>query len=400
MAEDLEELAEADPAPTRSKRRRKLDPDVRLKVWVRSGGRCVICNTYLLEGGLTGREVTFGEVAHIVGQKKSANSPRGLENLDETLRDHPDNLVLICEDEHDEVDKRGTRDLFSVDGLQRLKREHEERIYHVTSFSEQRATVPLRVVARLRGNAVSIDRDAAATAVIRGADRFPRFRLGYRNSIEIDLTALPGEQDAGPDYYGHATQAIDEVLDHRYKEGVESGDIRHLSVFAWARLPLLIYLGSRLDDNVPTGIYQRHRSTETWEWPDPDGDVSFKIDIPEGGDAAEGVLVMNVSGTIKPSELPTEVADLPRVTLTVDGTPEPDIFTGPRAVESFTSASREVLSRLEATNKQIRTLHVFAAIPLSAAVAFGRVLDHPHPDAVIYDRSAHNYQPAITLRHP
>jgi hypothetical protein len=51
-------------------RRKALDPVERLKVWVRAGGRCIICNRYLLEGQLSAREVTFGELAHIVGHKE------------------------------------------------------------------------------------------------------------------------------------------------------------------------------------------------------------------------------------------------------------------------------------------------------------------------------------------
>jgi hypothetical protein len=44
-----------------------------------------------------------------------------------------------------------------------------------------------------------------------------------------------------------------------------SGDgVHHLSVFAFARLPLLVYLGSCLDDTIATDIYQRHRLNEAW----------------------------------------------------------------------------------------------------------------------------------------
>ena len=52
----------------RGGRRRSIPATERLKLWVRSGGRCVICNRYLLEGSLSYRELTFGELAHIVGQ--------------------------------------------------------------------------------------------------------------------------------------------------------------------------------------------------------------------------------------------------------------------------------------------------------------------------------------------
>ncbi len=40
-------------------------------LWVRAGGRCTLCKTYLLEGHLSAKEVPLGEGAHIVGRVDS-----------------------------------------------------------------------------------------------------------------------------------------------------------------------------------------------------------------------------------------------------------------------------------------------------------------------------------------
>jgi hypothetical protein len=98
------------PGGPQPSRRTKISEGERLKVWVRSGGRCAICNRYLLEGDLGASELTFGEMAHIVGQQASERSPRGLEDLDSSERDNADNIVLLCDDEHDEIDKSGSRE--------------------------------------------------------------------------------------------------------------------------------------------------------------------------------------------------------------------------------------------------------------------------------------------------
>ena len=43
--------------------------------------------------------------------------------------------------------------------------------------------------------------------------------------------------------------------------------IRHISLFAAARIPLLVYLGSKLDDKIPIDLYQKHRGgNEDWHW--------------------------------------------------------------------------------------------------------------------------------------
>lgn len=335
--------------------RTKIPTEERLKVWVRAGGRCVICNRYLLEGELSYREVTFGELAHIIGQQESAKSPRGLAKLGRVDRDKADNILLMCDDEHDEIDKPGSRDAFSVELLQQMKRRHEERIFHVTGLAEDQRTTPLRMVGMLYGKSVEVDRDSAAMAVIRGAQRFPRFSLSYRDSIEIDLRQLPGEANADDAYYRTATAMIDEVLEHKVREGIAREELNHLSVFAFARLPLLVYLGWRLGDNVPTDIYQRHRHTEAWEWPDPGAMVNFSIESPaKRPHVSEAVLLLNVSGTIHPHEIPSELASLPVFHLAADGTRHPDVFAGPAAVTSFSTACRSCLPASSGTTSRSR----------------------------------------------
>ena len=76
-------------------RRKNIPPDERLKLWVRSGGRCALCKKYLLEGDLTLRPIPLGEAAHMVGQQDTAASPRGKSALSAEERDLADNLILL-----------------------------------------------------------------------------------------------------------------------------------------------------------------------------------------------------------------------------------------------------------------------------------------------------------------
>lgn len=111
------------------------------------------------------------------------------------------------------------------------------------------------------------------------------------------------------------------------------------------------------------------------------------------------VLVINVSGTIQHGELPDEVRALPLFEVTVDAVPHPDILTGPRALASFGAACRKFLADLENQgHKHIRFLHVFAAMPLSAGVVFGRVFaPETHPALQLYDRTEVGYVPALRV---
>lgn len=79
-------------------------------------------------------------------------------------------------------------------------------------------------------------------------------------------------------------------------------------------------------------------------------------------------------------------------------TPSVDVIRCPQALESFTRRVRELLSELEVTDKQMPALHIFAALPLSAAVALGRARDpHVHPPFVIYDRADGCYRPVLEI---
>ncbi|MFF7655729.1 SAVED domain-containing protein [Streptomyces sp. NPDC007983] len=372
----------------------------------------MLCNRYLLEGPMSGRTVRLGEIAHIVGQSTHERSPRGTDPLEETLRDEADNLMLLCAQEHTEIDAKATQDVFTVTWLRGLKQEHEDRIRHVTGLGPSRATTVVRMVGPVHGKAVELSRQTAASAVT-ARHRFPLFLESYsRHGVEIDLQHTPGEgatasgnapsaAAASRSYYRQAVQVIDEVIRHQLRPGIERGSVQHVSVFGFARLPLLVYLGSRLDDTVPTDVYQRHRPEQSWVWPDESGPgTEFSVRPTQSGSACdEAVVVMNVSGAINPHEIPAELTALRRYEISPVGTATcPDILRQRASLRHLEDTFRDFLARLETEAKTLRRLHVLPAIPMSAAVALGRA-HHPqvHPQLVIYERLAGSYVPTLEV---
>lgn len=384
-------------------RRKKQPPErERHRVWVAAGGRCTICGKYLLEGALTKRPFRLGELAHIVGQQNTPGSPRGTaEVMSDTDRDRAENLMLVCAGEHQEIDRNGVLELLQVQELRAIKAKHEDWIRRVTGLRPDDTTVVVRLLGDVRGRAVELDRATATAAVIRGDARWPDFPLTYaQDGVEIDLRQLPGEDPATDAYWSAAAAKIDGVIE-RLKEGVRDGRTKHVSVFAFARLPLLVHLGSRLDDAYGVSIYQRHRSTQGWDWPDGASDTVFGHRAPAGDDdkADEAVLLVNASGTVQLNELPDALRALPVYVVAPDGvTPHTDTVASPASLVSFETAVRAVLADVEATRKQVRRLHLVAAAPLSAAVVLGRVRDpHVHPAYVLYDRADSGYQPVLEI---
>lgn len=379
--------------------RADLPESEKRKVWVRAGGVCVLCKRYLLDGALTALPVSLGELAHIVGQQPSKRSPRGDHPLPRAERDTADNVLLACGSCHGEIDTALVAGLLDVDLLTRLKRAHEARIRHVTTLPDDRRTVVLRVLGSVRGNPVEVSRQTAVATVVADAQRFPSFELsGDRIGVEIDLTGLPGERDADEAYYTSACRMIDEVIDTRLRDQLTSGAARHLSVFAFARLPVLIYLGSKLDDTYAVDLYQRHRHSQDWRWDDTAEPHGFTVTTHGGlAGAVEAVLMLNVSGVVDAAELPAVLAGLPRLTVAPDGTPGVDVLCSRRSLEAFTVTLREVYAALDA-HKGVRRLHVVGAVPLTAAVQIGRLRDpHVHPTLVVYDRADGGYRRALEI---
>jgi hypothetical protein len=368
-------------------------------VWVRSAGRCAACNKLLTEGPLTRGEMTIGELAHIVGQLDTAESPRGISDMTPDERDSAENLILICADDHDDIDRDGSVDLMTVERLREMKRRHEARIEQVTGLAPEHRTAVLRMLGLVRGERIDVSRKLAAEAVIATELRFPDFPLTFdRYGIEIDLRQLPGELEAGPAYWGAATMKIDEEIAHRLADALRDGHVDRLSVFASARLPLLVYLGSKLDDGYPVTIYQRHRSSEGWEWPSRER-LDFDVIASDDLAGEEAVLVLNVTGSVQRTELPNELAGMaiweirPRT-----GIPGPDTIASSETLDAFSGAVRGALAAIEAASKQVRRLHVIAALPVSAGVALGRAHDaHVHPALVIYDRTPTGYRIALGI---
>jgi hypothetical protein len=372
----------------------------------------MLCNAYLLEGAMSGRTLALGEVAHIVGQSTDPRSPRGGDLLEKALRDEADNLMLLCAQQHMEIDAKATLDVFTVEWLRRVKQEHEDRVRHLTALGPERATTVVRMVGSVHGNAVELSRGTAADAVTAGR-RFPLYLESYtRHGVEIDLRHTPGEQaaaawdaesaaEASRHYYRQATKVIDDVVRNRLRPGIERESVQHVSVFGFARLPLLVYLGSVLDDTVPTDIYQRHRHEQSWVWPAESGPVTEFAAHPvqAGADGDEAVVVVNISGIIAPSEVPRELSALRRYEVSPVGTHAgPDVLRCQASLRQLEETLRTLLARLEREAKSLRRLHVLPAVPLSAAIALGRA-HHPqvHPQLVIYERLAGSYVPTLEV---
>jgi hypothetical protein len=380
----MKDLAAPKPSLTRH-----IAQDQQRLLWVHAGGRCELCNKYLLEDPSTIETLNLGELAHNVGHKQNARSPRGDDPLAVERRNDANNILLLCGDDHHSIDDKINRGIFTVEYLRERKRVHEDRIRYLTSLGEDAETVVLRVIGDVRGAPVELSEQHAARAVLKAGRRYPRFGWGYGGTdFEVDLRGLPSE---GSPLFWQAGQArVEEQLAVRLRDAVARDQVRHLSVFALARIPLLACVGARLDDKVPTELFQKQRGgDEGWGWDVDAEPVTFTAEHVREGTSRQVAVLIGLSAPLAIEDLPPTLVDATVWTITPrEQAPNRDVLRSSASLDNFARTYHDCLGEIEAARPKPAAIDVLPAVPVAAAVTLGRGLMRDAQPAVrIHDRS-------------
>lgn len=380
-------------------RKRNYSTETKIKLWVRAGGRCEYpgCNCYLLQDYLTTRYLTLGEIAHNIGL--SNQGPRGNSLLTEDERNHVDNLLLLCAKCHTLVDTGEFQKDYTFDELKEYKLKHEQRIFDLTSQADALKSVVVRMRNKIHGDAISISDDLVRDAMWKCEKQYPDYLLQRPNNIEIDLSQMPDKIISS--YWDMGKQIIDETFDNRIKPNIGKS-IQHISIFAIARIPFLIYLGFKIGDKIPVTVYQKQFSEkEDWIWCADTPAVTFKFDkIHIGKNYKKVALVVSLSGKIHLESLPVKLDDYVIYEMwPVEREPSRDIIQNKQSLINF-KQSYQALLRLIEKEQSAHELLLFPAVPLSVGVYIGRAqLKAVSPNLIIYDRGEeNNYVETFTIK--
>lgn len=349
----------------------------RIAVWAAAAGRCTFCNRIVHESDDLGLAVSIGEMAHIVGW--SQKSPRGDSTLTTNQRQLAHNLVLACRNCHKPVDDNGVVGLYTIEELIKRKRKHEQRIRDLTAIGADRSAFVVRIVGMVRNIPPELSRETVLTATT-AAGLYPKcLPSGHLNDVDLDLRNL-GDPEC-KDHFKAALPAIDRLA-AKIHDGVRVDSVQHVAVFGFARIPLLIALGARLDDKVRLQVFQRQRREDdnAWKWPDePAPPPSFQTARAQLDDDPAGpvTLMVNLSGKIPRTDLPASLRNtgtLYELNPVEPARHGPNLIDSPAALASFESELRRFIARVEADHPGVGHIHLFCAVPVSAAIVTGRVL--------------------------
>jgi hypothetical protein len=363
----------------------------KLLLFGRAAGRCEYrgCNKELTRDDLTRRTGNLSAFAHIVADEPGG--PRGDKILSPALSKEIGNLMLLCLDHHRLIDDDAQVAAHPVTLLIEMKVEHEARIARVAAIDGQHRTHLLLMEANIgeRKGLVSVAQALDAVLPLYPVD----------DGMWIDLARLNIE-DGKPVAWAVGMAEIDAQVSTVIRPAIQRGTAKNVSVFAFAPIPLLMYLGRAIGDLSSGVAYHRHRSSGDWKWkePHPD-DQPIVVERPGHGDGEHIALKLSFSGRVQQNEVVRVVPSVGDLQYEIGVTdPQTDAIRTKQQVASFVSAARALLAEIRQRHGERVTIHVFPAVPLSIAVEFGKcLLPKADPRIEVYDRTRSRYAHALTL---
>lgn len=358
-------------------------------LWAQSAGRCQYCNKPLIGDLVSGNDrLVRALVAHIVSAKP--DGPRGDVIRSPLLVDDIANLMLLCYEHHRLIDVEDVAG-HPEHVLLAMKARHEERIDIQTSLTEDRQTHLLTFGAPIGSLEAPLSYPSVRTTVL--PERYP---AGGR-AMHLEMQGCRF-RDHEPEYWAFQQENLARQFREKISGRIETGEIRHLSVFGLAPQPLLIELGRQLCDICPADVHQLKREPKGWGWP-MDGDAIHFETAASNVAASLVALKLALSATVTDDRIHRVLGgDVPIWSITA-AEPHNDIMRRAEDLRTFRRLLRRTFDRIKAVCGRNAEIHVFPVLPVSAAIETGRVW-MPKADLplVIYDENAHHGGFMKTLR--
>lgn len=334
-------------------------------LWAKAAGRCEFagCNELLWRSSVTQDIINRAQKAHIYAF--SDDGPRGSDVIAYEKINDLNNLMLVCHQCHQKMDKEKDGGRYTAELLQGWKMAHEQRIEIVTGIDPERRSHILMYGAGIGDHNSPLSFKTAACAMF--PDRYP----ADDKPIEIpNLNSWPRDRDE--EFWWLEYKHLEKMFKRRVQERLNDGEITHLSVFALAPQPLLIYLGSLLTDIPEVDVFQRHREPQTWGWQPHSNEVGYIVKEPEKVQGPP-TLILSLSAFISDDRIRAIMGN--DITLWKVNVPDPDndYLRSKEQLCEFRVLARKLMRRIKDTHGQKSIINVFPAVPVSVAVELGRI---------------------------
>ncbi len=336
---------------------------IKILLWGKSAGRCQYrgCNTSLYRDDLTQAEFNQCYIAHIVADRP--NGPRGDVTRSEELKQSLNNLMLLCDTHHRLVDRVEIEN-HPEEVLLLMKKEHEDRIDLITGIDYNLKSEIIIYKASIGNNPVMMTYDSLKEFVI--PEKYPARNaatdLSLSNSTSVDSRKTFWELQL-------------ENLDDQFKDQVlpklRKSELSHLSLFAIAPIPLLIKLGTYLNDIQQLDVRQKRRNPDTWKF---DEDLHTDYNLLLAQEAKKHIaLKIELSASITDERIIKVLGeDVSIYSINIEN-PDNDFVKSRKQIIEFGEKMKEAFREIKKMHGQDVILNVFPAMPISLAVQLGRV---------------------------
>ena len=373
--------------------RYNTDNTTKQVVWIKSAGHCELCGLNLLYDYRVGQSMRWGEVAHIL--PASPKGPRGRNDYDEkkaeTLTNDTTNLMLLCPNCHDKIDRDA--DGYPESDLSGLHQSYLERLRLAATSPDGGRAIPVIVQSQhfATNNDIPV-RDLLEAMSSEGL-------MAFDHPIKIIFPA-PSHRGRDDHYWQSIKDNIQHELEQQLKRrGGAYGDAPALAVVGVADIPALIILGQSLGDRFKRLLFSSNREHQL-RWPDQSAEPPELVFTPPADGEGQLALVLSISAKVPARDVEEALPGARIAELTIP-VPSYAMVQNRRVIHAFRDALQTHLSRLEAMTAD--TIHVFAAIPAALAIEFGALLTTQHQHGyLIFDRDKDNqnrFVPTLQLGH-
>ena len=360
---------------------RHINDSTRYLLWGRAAGRCQFkgCNKSLWKNSVTQEKVLLAEAAHIYAF--SSDGPRGNAGIEAEYLNTYDNLLLVCQACHTTIDKtvkEGGR--YDVKLLRKWKRDHGQRIERVTGIDPSRSSHAVLFGGQIGKDLCPLAFDEAGSAMFH-EERFPA------EDRAIELGVGPSEfTEVDPEVWAREDAELQRKFGRLLQERLNSGEVKHLSVFGLARMPFLIRLGTLLGDKRDVDVYQLHRIPKGWQWPSKERTIDLRIERPADRTGSPA-LVVALSGSVSDERIQKVLGpDVSIWRLTLPS-PTPECIRSKADLNEVYRAYLNLMDEIKSAHGQGATLSIFPAAPVSAMIELGRTrFPKAELDWIIYDQ--------------
>lgn len=371
---------------------RHVSPEARLMLWLKAGGRCQFrgCNDLLYKSPITQQRVNRAERAHIYSFSEDGPRGRGPYVRKVSKINSEQNLMLVCPSCHLEIDDRKLAQRYPAKQLLAMKAEHEARIECVTGVAPHRKSHVIFYRSRVGEQDPVIEAADAFGAMF--PERYPA------HDRAIDLSSNGENRDARKEFWRAEARNLERAFERWVTPLIKEKQARHFSVFAFGDIPLLMQLGGLLGEKVPVEVHQLKKLPTTWARLE-DAPRGFRFELqPPRKLSGEPALLLSCSGVIDRGWVAAAVKRKHAVWELTVPHPGNDFMRGPRQLGLFAAHARMVLAQIRRAHPG-KTIHVFAAVPVSCAVEFGRIRMKADAPWLVYDFNPKRtgYVPVTTL---